>query len=516
MSGAGDVDGDGRDDVIVGDSLSLAEISGSVATPNSSVPPPQIPPGSAFVYSGADGSLIWRFDGPLAPVTPPGFGFSVSTAGDVNGDGRADILVGAPNTEVAGIILVGSAFVYSGADGTPIGPPFDGSTRNGRFGSSVSDAGDVDGDGRDDIIVGAPQTDIAGIDGAGSVFVYSGADRSLIWRFNGQAQSEQLGGSVSGAGDLNGDNRADIIVGSVGSVFVYSGADGSLIWRFDEPVAGRFFGQQSVSTAGDVNGDGTPDIIVGARGSHPGGVVAAGSVYVYSGADGSLLYRLDGPEARGEAGASVDTAGDVNGDGRSELIVGAPRTDPNGINRAGSAFVWAVNPPLPVVFVPGIAGSLLVDRNNNDEVLWVGPSTLLLRKMSLFPRDRPDLRDVLAPDVLRFEAGDIYGSFLLMLADNGYHEYDVNDASGRFDPSRRSLAGCDTSQADDDSAPNLFVFAYDWRQDNAANAVLLHEYIQCVRQFHPDSDINILTHSMGAFSPGGTSWTTRPTTTPAR
>ena len=136
------------------------------------------------------------------------------------------------------------------------------------------------------------------------------------------------------AGDVNGDGKADFIVGAwlaapggradAGSAYVYSGADGSILYQRDGAAAGDFFGY-SVSMAGDVNGDGKADFIVGARSADPGGRVRAGSVYVYSGADGSILYQKDGVATNDNFGYSVSMAGDVNGDGKPDFIVGGVR-----------------------------------------------------------------------------------------------------------------------------------------------------------------------------------------------
>ena len=132
-------------------------------------------------------------------------------------------------------------------------------------------------------------------------------------------------------GDVNGDGKADFIVGArgadpggradAGSAYVYSGADGSLLYQKDGGAASDRLGV-SVSTAGDMNGDGKADFIVGAYYVDPGGRANAGSAYIYSGADGSLLYQKDGGAAGDNFGLSVSTAGDVNGDGKADFIVG--------------------------------------------------------------------------------------------------------------------------------------------------------------------------------------------------
>ena len=193
-------------------------------------------------------------------------------------------------------------------------------------------AGDVNVDGRADFIVGAWQAAPGGRADAGSAYVYSGADGSLLYQKDGGATGDTFGWSVSAAGDVNWDGMADFIVGATradpggradaGSVYVYSGADGSLLYQRDGGAEYNNFGH-SVSAAGDVNGDGKADFIVGERLADPGGRLGAGSAYVYSGADGSILYQKDGVAANDRLGVSVSTAGDVNGDGKADFIVGA-------------------------------------------------------------------------------------------------------------------------------------------------------------------------------------------------
>ena len=268
--------------------------------------------------------------------TNDGFGRSVSGAGDVNGDGFADLIVGAASAAVGG-----SAEVLSGIDGSVL-YNFNGDSFGDQFGTSVSGAGDVNGDGFADLIVGASQDD------EGSARVFSGVDGSVLYNFDGDSFIDQFGFSVSGAGDVNGDGVADLIVGArlddnngsnSGSARVFSGTDGSVLYTFDGDSAGDFFGQ-SVSGAGDVNGDGFDDLIVGAPldSIDPIDVTDSGSARVLSGADGSVLYTFNGDSALDAFGNSVSGAGDVNGDGFDDLIVGAPTDSTNGTD-SGSATV---------------------------------------------------------------------------------------------------------------------------------------------------------------------------------
>ena len=202
------------------------------------------------------------------------FGQSVNGAGDVNGDGFADLIVGAPRDRNNGTDR-GSAQVFSGSDGSVLFT-FDGETIGDGFGSSVSSAGDVNGDGFAGLIVGAPFENNGSR--SGSARVFSGSDGSVLFTFDGETIGGESGVSVSGAGDVSGDGFADLIVGAQfidsngargGSARVFSGSDGSVLFDLDRDS----IGDVSVSGAGDINGDGVADLIVGngARGVNNGG-----------------------------------------------------------------------------------------------------------------------------------------------------------------------------------------------------------------------------------------------------
>ena len=172
----------------------------------------------------------------------------------------------------------------------------------------MSGAGDVNGDGFDDLIVGAPLDASNGTD-SGSARVFSGADGSIQYNFVGDSDNDKFGNSVSGAGDVNGDGFVDLIVGapldesngtSSGSARILSGSDGSVLYNFVGDSAGDLFGL-SVSGAGDANGDGFDDLIVGA---------SSATARLYSGSDGGVLYDFDS----GLSSVSVSEAGDVNKD----------------------------------------------------------------------------------------------------------------------------------------------------------------------------------------------------------
>ena len=323
VSGAGDVNGDGFADLIVG------ALNGDNNGNRS---------GYARVFSGADGSVLYTFDGDSIFDQ---FGVSVSGAGDVNGDGFADLIVGANNDDNNGTNS-GSARVFSGVDGSVL-YNFDGDSQGDIFGGSVSGSVDVNGDGFADLIVGAVLDDNNGND-SGSARVFSGADGSVLYNFDGDSAGDVFGASGSGAGDVNEDGVDDLIVGAPrddnngtdsGSARVFSGADGSILFNFHGDDVGDDFGR-SVSGAGDVNGDGFADLIVGANLDDNNGN-SSGSARIFSGADGSVLYTFDGDSAGDDFGRSVSGAGDLNGDGLADFIVGASS---GGANDAGYARVF--------------------------------------------------------------------------------------------------------------------------------------------------------------------------------
>jgi hypothetical protein len=309
--------------------------------------------GRAYVYSGQNGALLYTFTGAAADDN---FGSSVSGAGDVNKDGYADLIVGAPYNSAGGT-HAGRAYVYSGQNGALL-YTFTGEAVWDEFGYSVSGAGDVNKDGYADLIVGAPYNSAGGTR-AGRVYVYSGQTGTLLYTFTGAADYDYFGWSVSGAGDVNKDGYADLIVGApynsaggtdAGRAYVYSGQTGALLYTFTGAAADDNFGS-SVSGAGDVSKDGYADLIVGAPYNSAGGT-DAGRAYVYSGQTGALLYTFTGEAADDNLGSSVSGAGDVNKDGYADLIVGAPFNDAGGTD-AGRAYVYSC----PVAYVCGDANA---------------------------------------------------------------------------------------------------------------------------------------------------------------
>jgi Ca2+-binding RTX toxin-like protein len=334
--------------------------------------------GFTDVTLGTTSSTGWiRIDGGAAGDYS---GHSVAALGDINGDGFGDVLIGSPYADVNGRFSSGTTYVvYGNASGANVDlASFDasdgfriiGQSEGDSAGYSVSSAGDVNGDGLIDLLIGANDATPGGLNRAGSTYLVfgsnSGADVDLAnltpsqgIRFDGEEVSES-GFSVAAAGDINGDGLADLVVGApyanpdgreeAGSAFVIFGktSDWSNVdlanlapgdgFRINGAAAGDEAGY-SVSSAGDFNGDGFADLIIGAPHADPNGLSNAGSTYVIFGkasgfrdidlanlgaADG---FRIDGTSGQllgSLSGYSVASAGDVDGDGYSDLVVGAP------------------------------------------------------------------------------------------------------------------------------------------------------------------------------------------------
>lgn len=347
---AGDVNGDGFDDIVIG-------------SPLYTIPSPEniYREGAAFVFWGHPGGFGATPDW-IAGSGKQGarYGTSVSTAGDVNGDGYDDIIVGAEDFKLpfpgnTGEPKSGAAFLYLGsADGPSetadwiqyaVAPEIS-------FGFSVASAGDVNGDGFDDILVGAPnyesQPEQAN---EGIVYLYLGSEDGPAedpdWMFECDIANSSCGYAVSGAGDVNYDGYADVIIGAphydnpntnAGAALLFYGSQEGLGSTANQILLtgqeGAWFGE-TVSSAGDINGDGYSDIVIGAsRFDKDENNPELGAAFIYLGSPTGPGSNFDGvlygPEADSRFGRSVHSAGDINQDGYADIIVGAYLFGQNG------------------------------------------------------------------------------------------------------------------------------------------------------------------------------------------
>lgn len=312
------------------------------------------------------------------------FGFSVSTAGDVNGDGYADVIVGAPRYD-SGQSNEGAAFVYHGSQtGLSMSPDWMvvGAQTDARLGGAVGTSGDVNGDNYADVIIGAVYYDNGQTD-EGRAFVYHGSGTGLSampdWIAESDSSSAYFGRSVGTAGDVDGNGYDDVVVGASGydgglanqgRVYFYHGSAAGLSdtpdWIAEGNQEQAHLGR-AVGTAGDVNGDGYSDVIVGAWG-YDSGQTDEGRAYVYHGALVGLStapdWMIEGDQDGAKLGYSVGTAGDVNGDGYTDVIVGAYQYDQDDADE-GSASVYYGS-------ATGLSATADWTANGDQANLWFG------------------------------------------------------------------------------------------------------------------------------------------------
>lgn len=348
-----DISGDGKSDIVIG--APTPDGIGKVYLFYSDLPP-------LLNMASAPGISTSSANYTLSGGSPGDqFGFSTAIAGDINGDGYADILVGAPYAD-DGATDNGKVYIYYGGPSSKMNSNADiiinGSDSGENMGFSVSPAGDVNGDGFDDIMIGAPNKYQSGIPYAGAAYIFYGgpllsektgypnissADADVILK--GEESQDKFGSAVSWAGDFNGDKYDDVVVGapsadgegnSRGRTYIYYGGT-SMNSQADVRITGKsdfdWFGS-SVAGGGDINNDGYGDVIIGAPGTDYSStgddrgkayvIYGGGSVGsdINVGSSISKLTVLSGPIDKAYFGTSVGYAGDVNNDGFGDVVAG--------------------------------------------------------------------------------------------------------------------------------------------------------------------------------------------------
>ena len=379
VASAGDVDGDGRGDLLIS---AVQNGDGGASA------------GKTYLFLGASVLAGGSFEMDSAHASFVGqsgwdsSGYAISSAGDVDGDGLDDLLISAPEASaLSGEAYVGKSYLYFASSIIQGGTfylaqadvSFQGEYTYDFSGASVSSAGDVDNDGLADVLISAPKNAQNG-EFAGKTYLFFGSTISKGGAFHlseadaaflGEALYDRSGGSLASAGDVDGDGRADLLIGAAensgvgefaGKSYLLFGSTIGSGGTFDLSLADvSFTGENpwdesgySISSAGDVDGDGRADLLIGApqydsaQGDPTNGYDGVGRSYLFfastvtSGGSFSLSAAdatFTGEELGDASGFSVSGAGDVDGDGRSDLLIGAPKNGTGG-DSAGKSYLF--------------------------------------------------------------------------------------------------------------------------------------------------------------------------------
>ncbi|MDZ7965347.1 MAG: hypothetical protein RM368_10270 [Nostoc sp. DedSLP03] len=399
VSNAGDINNDGIDDLIIGTSNTYPYDKDNAGQSYVVFGGTNLGSGGSLNLSSLDGNNGFIING-IAAKNSYSSSYSVSNAGDINNDGIDDLIIGAGYTDPNGNSYTGQSYVVFGRTNLGSGGSLNLSSLDGTNGflingiaesSSVSNAGDINNDGIDDLIIGAPGASPNGNYRAGQSYVVFGGtnlgsggslnlsslDGTNGFLINGITENNLLGAFVNNAGDINNDGIDDLIVGALnlypysrnypwqsyvvfgkrnlgsGGTLNLSSLDGTNGFLINGITVGDDSEGISIRNAGDINNDGIDDLIIGAPAAKPNGIRNAGQSYVVFGGrnlgsggifnlaflNGNNGFIINGIAANDFSGKSVSNAGDINNDGIDDLIIGAPYANPNGKEVAGQSYV---------------------------------------------------------------------------------------------------------------------------------------------------------------------------------
>ncbi len=325
LSSLGDLNGDGLSDVIVGTDETVTTGTHS---------------GRVYIISSSDCSLVKTINPPDLEVSGS-FGYRVLGIPDINADGKWDILVSAPNLDINGFTDAGKLYCFSGDSGTLLWSSRAPSLANyQKYAWDIARIPDVNNDGIEDLAVASF--------GENKTYILSSTDAAIINTISTTSYA------VEGIDDLNGDGRGDVIISNIsinsgqGQVTAFSAFTGATLLTLSSPYpeTNGYFGTD-ICALDDINGDGKKDIAVGAP-SEDAIEQNGGRVYIFSGEDGSFLERLRSTDVKqdGYFGKPVANMGDINGDGKGDILIGARlENTPAILEHTGKAYLFKSGTP---------------------------------------------------------------------------------------------------------------------------------------------------------------------------